>query len=242
METQHGPLHGYYRMTVSSAIGEFAIGISPIGGSIVTPPPLPQLPIQQTIPSYLYQQYQDDETLQAFVSAYNQMTQQYINTFVQINLPIYTGGLIAGALLDWVGNGLYGVIRPTLASGGTSSIGPYNTAAYNTITYNGFKLGNPSQYVVASDDIYKRCITWNFYKGDGTQMNIRWLKRRIQRFLTGTNGVDPGIDQTYNVSVSFETGKVVHIRVLSGSINTLQSAILSGALQLPFQYTYSVTT
>ncbi|MDE2467975.1 MAG: hypothetical protein KGL35_04350 [Bradyrhizobium sp.] len=226
---------------VSSAIGEFQIGISPIQGGYAPAPSIPQLPVTQIIPSYLYQQYQDDPNLQAFVNAYNTMAQIVLNTFVQVPLPVYTNGMISGALLDWVAQGLYGMDRPTLASGGTSNLGPYNTLTYNSAKYNSYVVGNPSQYVIASDDIFKRCMTWNFFKGDGKQLSIKWLKKRVQRFLTGTNGVDPGVDQTYNVSVTFEAGNVVHIRVLSGSYDTLKSAILSGALQLPFQYTYSVT-
>jgi hypothetical protein len=68
-----------------------------------------------------------------------------------------------------------------------------------------------------SDDVFRRCITWNFYKGDGNTFNIRWLKRRIQRFLNGVNGTAPNIDNTYGISVSFGANNFVSIRITAGS-------------------------
>src|SRR5580704_9014946 len=92
--------------------------------------------LAQVIPSYLYQEYAYDEDLQAFITAYNELAQQYIDWFVQINLPIYTSMMIVGSLLDWVGVGIYGVPRPTLATGSVDRIGPYNTMIYDTLPYN----------------------------------------------------------------------------------------------------------
>ena len=121
-----------------------------------------------------------------------------------------------------------------------------------TFTYN--LLNNPGSETVlgivqlsaetASDDIYQRCITWNFYKGDGFQFNINWLKRRIIRFLTGANGVAPAIDNTYNVSVTFQSGNNVLINIpntFESSVAIyLASALNSGVLQLPFQYIFTI--
>ncbi|HET8686956.1 MAG TPA: hypothetical protein VFM18_09875, partial [Methanosarcina sp.] len=42
-----------------------------------------------TIKSYLYQEYQDDLDLQAFVNAYNAYTQSYVDWYNQTALPIY---------------------------------------------------------------------------------------------------------------------------------------------------------
>lgn len=230
--------------------------------------------LDKIIPSYAYWQYNDDDNILALVEAYNQMAQEDIDWFLSLKLPIYTG--LQGALLDWVAEGLYGMKRPVLPSGTSRAIGPYNTLPYNTFQYNGYRIIGPANVYATTDDVFKRIMTWNFYKGDGTVFNIRWLKRRIMRFLNGVNGTDPGIDQTYQISVTFGVGNQVNIRILTGlrtvnngsiynnngsynrqpynNLNTtfvqysafelapiLQAAINSGALQLPFQFTYVVS-
>ncbi|MES2048843.1 MAG: hypothetical protein V4447_10610 [Pseudomonadota bacterium] len=201
--------------------------------------------LTQTIPSYAYVQYNDDADIVGFVNAFNVMAQEYVDFFNQIGLPIYTGPMIAGALLDWVAAGLYGFQRPALSGG-----------------------------VLVSDDVFKRIITWHFYKGDGKVFDIRWLKRRIMRFLAGADGTDPGISQTYQISVTFGPPNIVYINILSGIGNiqdgfffnqqqfnasefeylkvigttyvdttmaaTLKQAIDAGVCELPFQYTYVV--
>ncbi len=237
--------------------------------------PLYSLPttVQEIIPSYLYWEYNDDEDLQAFVDSYNSISQKYLNTFNQLNLPVYTGNLISGKLLDWVALGIYGQIRPSLPSGRTLAKGTYNTLEYNELEYNGYERSQITSFYETTDDIFKRILTWNLYKGDGRIFNVRWLKRRVMRFLTGANGIDPGINQTYQVSVTFGFPNIVNIRILSvirtitggtyGSVlynsnaynygssvsqefpsfeyaPILKSAIDSGVLQLPFQYTYNV--
>jgi hypothetical protein len=149
--------------------------------------------------------------------------------------------LQSGDLLDWTVRGLYGIARPTLGS------------------------------TLATDEVYKRVVTWAFYKGDGKVFNIRWLKRRVMRFLEGTND----INQTYQVSVRFGVHPIVYIDILGGiaeitggaifntsPFNTrqyneldlniqhyadttlaveLQEAINAGVCELPFQYTYIVS-
>ena len=172
--------------------------------------------INTIIPAYLYLQYSDDSDLQAFIAAFNSQSQSYLDWFNSINLPIYTGDPISGTLLDWVAQGLYGLIRPVLPSGINQSTGTYNTYAYNTQTYNTYDLIGPSTYYATNDDVFKRVITWCFYKGDGFQFNIRWLKRRIERFLNGVNGTAPNIDETYQISVSFGVGNIVSIRISDG--------------------------
>ena len=102
-----------------------------------------------------------------------------------------------GDLLDWTANGLYGIARPT--------------------------LGN----ALATDDVYQRVITWAFYKGDGKAFNIRWLKRRIMRFLAGANGTDPGVNQTYQISVRFGAPNIVYINILEGIAQLTGGAIFN---------------
>lgn len=231
--------------------------------------------LTKVIPSYLYVQYNDDPDLKALLKAYNNYAQEYVDWFNTINLPVYTGAPIAGALLDWVLTGLYGLPRPVLPSGKAQAEGPYNTVVYNRIAYNSYRLIGPSEVFATTDDVYKRIATWDLYRGDGTVFTIRWLKRRIMRFLTGPNGTDPGVNQTYQISVTFGVGNVVSIQIRNGirtikggaifnrfaynrqPYNALQStfeplpgfglapilksAIESGAVELPFQFTYIVS-
>ena len=209
-------------------------------------PPSGPTTVTTTIPSYLYQEYADDDDLQAFVAAYNTMAQQYVDWFTQVGLPVYTGDAISGGLLDFVAAGLYGLPRPTLQSGRSTNTGPFNTYRFNTTTFNGHKQSGAQNFFLTNDDAYKRILTWHYYKGDGKVFNIRWLKRRIVRFLVGVNGTSPNVDATYQVSVTFSPPSQVNINIISGSSSfplapVLQQAIQSGALELPFQFNYVIT-
>lgn len=184
------------------------------------PPPAPTT-VTQIIPSKLYQQYADDDDLQAFISSWNTLAQIYCSWFANVPLAVYTSPQITGTLLDWVALGLYGFARPSLSSGRNRDLGAYGTYAYGTLAYGMRKVVGPSNVTVTSDDVFKRIITWNFYKGDGNVFNARWLKRRIMRFLTGPNGTAPNIDQTYPVSVSFGPG-IVSIQINAGTRKTIK--------------------
>ncbi len=252
-----------------------------------TPTPFPPAPVigpfppnaptglVKTIPSYLYQEYNDDDSLQAFVMAFNSLAQTYVDAFNSLNLPIYTQANISGALLDWVAAGLYGLLRPALSSGRNKNVGPFNTYTFNSLVLNKIRHVAPANAVVTNDDIFKRILTWLFLKGDGKVFNIRWLKRRVGRFLAGVNGTNPKIDQTYRVSVTFGANASITIWIVGGQrtvtggalfnrfagntrkFNNLsstfvayapvenalvfQEAVSSGALELPFQFTWSVS-
>lgn len=179
-------------------------------------PPLAPTTLTKVMPSYLYQEYSDDDDLQAFVAAYNALGQQYVTWFATIALPVYTGSQIVGTLLDWVANGLYGVKRPSMSSGRNLDLGPFNTARFNVLQFNGRKNIGPQDITDVSDDIFKRIITWNFYKGDGNVFTIRWLKRRIMRFLFGVNGTAPNIVNSDQVSVTFSGSNRVDIVLVIG--------------------------
>lgn len=179
-------------------------------------PPSGPTTLTEIIPSYLYEQYQDDDNLQAFIAAYNSLAQGYLTWFATIGLPVYTGLQIVGSLLDWVAGGIYGMTRPTLSSGRNRDVGPFNTYDFNAIPFDVRKNIGPSNVAFTSDDVFKRIMTWNFYKGDGNVFNVRWLKRRIMRFLIGTNGTAPNVDQTYLISVTFGPG-IIAIRITVGT-------------------------
>lgn len=187
-------------------------------------PPTGPVTVTKTIPAYLYQEYYDDEDLQAFVAAYNNLSQQMLDWFNTIGLPVYIG--LSGALLDWVAEGLYGLTRPVLGSGQNQNLGALNTYVLDPLVLplNTIKKVGPSNFAVVNDDVFKRILTWWLYRGDGKQFDIRWLKRRVMRFLIGTNGVDPPVDQTYQVSVTFAHG-IITITIYNGIRRVVGGAI-----------------
>lgn len=179
-------------------------------------PPTGPVTALQVIKSYLYQQYSDDDNLQAFVDAFNELAQSYVTWFATVGLPVYTGEAIQGALLDWIAQGVYGLSRPSLPAGSNQDKGTYNTITYNFLVYNGRKVIGPQTYYATNDDVFKRIITWHFFKGDSKTFSVSWLKRRVIRFLNGINGTAPNVDNTYQVSVTFGLDKQVNITLLSG--------------------------
>lgn len=206
-----------------------AVVYQPATSYVLTPnaegfPPSGPTVLSTTIPSYLYVQYADDDNLQAFVSAYNTIAQAYVSWFATTNLGDYTS--LSGSLLDWVAQGLYGFTRPQLGQGRNRNIGPLNTYVFNSLPLNALKKIGPQNVTDVSDDVFQRVITWSFYKGDGFVVNIRWLKRRIMRFLTAANGTAPNIDQTYAISVVIG-GDTVTIRISIGSRKLTKGALNS---------------
>lgn len=186
-------------------------------------PPSGPTGLLKTIESYLYQQYADDENLQAFVDSYNEWTQANVDWFNTVELPVYTK--LTGSMLDWVAAGLYGLSRPALPSGFTQSVGALNTWALNTIDLNAFREATATDYYLTNDDVFKRILTWNFYKGDGKTFDIRWLKRRVMRFLTGVDGTAGTTDNTYPVSVTFGVDNQVNI-----NLQTVRRYAVGGAM------------
>lgn len=185
-------------------------------------PPDGPTTVTKTIPAYLYTEYNDDDDLQAFFRAFNELAQEDIDFFVDTGLPIYTG--LSGSLLDFVAAGLYGMLRPALPAGTNPNVGPLNTWAPNVVAPNQLIIVGNSQYFATTDDVFKRILTWHFYKGDGKVFDIRWLKRRIMRFLIGIDGTSPNIDETYRVSITF-AARQANIRILPGIRTIVDGAI-----------------
>jgi hypothetical protein len=200
-------------------------------------PPRGVTGVTRPIPSYLYQEYSDDDDLQAFVAAQNSMMQDIVDTFNSLNLADYTQPNITGALLDWVAQGIYGFSRPSLSSGRYKTFGPYNTGAYNTQVYDWWKLTFPDVVSITNDDLFKRILTWHISKRDGKYFNIEWLKKRIMRFLFGVNGTQPNIDNAYQVSITFGPNREVTIRFVTGN-----RTVTSGAIYDQNQFTYNTYT
>ena len=196
------------------------------------------LPLQQVIPSYLYKEYSDDDDLQAFVDSQNALAQGYLDWFNQTPLGLYTAPNINGGLLDWVGQGVYGISRPVLSSVTSQTIAGLNSAAYDTVELDGFRYTSSGTASPASDDIYKRVLTWNLYRGDGQFFTIGWLKNRVNRFLYGVNGTDyPVLNEPPSITVS---GNTFTISVFNDPfLQSLKQALANGAIALPFQYNYT---
>lgn len=209
-----------------------------------------------TIPAYLYKQYADDDDLQAFFAAYNAATQTFVDWLNSVNLPFYPA--LTGDLLDWVAEGLYGLPRMSLAQSTSGALGPLNTEELNTATLNSFTPPAVTYYTL-TDDVFKRILTWNFYKGDGKRFNMMWLKRRIMRFLLGANGLDPnpaaagfviGTENTQAIGVQVSGGVLTVsinqpyisslVQLAPGIIDLFSAAFTGGVLELPLQYTYAV--
>jgi hypothetical protein len=227
--------------------------VTGVPGAAFGGPPFPPVGVTgltTVIPSYLYQEYSDDDDLQGFVAAQNDMQQNFVDTFNALNLPIYPGPIVAGKLLDWVGQGLYGMARPALSSGLPVIMGPLNTYGPNwifpmwdpvppstaiTFGLNEIEMLSIGDVVITDDDIYRRILTWHFYKGDGNYFSVRFLKRRIWRFLFGANGtapelVPPGIGDesiadTEQISVTLGVNRNITIRFVLGKRTTTGGAM-----------------
>jgi hypothetical protein len=229
-------------------------------------PPVDVTGLTDVIPSYLYQEYSDDDDCQGFVAAQNQCQQDYVDTFNALNLPIYTGhpSLVAGALLNWVGAGLYGMARPALSSGQPVIMGPLNTWGPNWIYpnwstppsavqiqfgLNEIEMLSVGDVVTTDDDLYRRILTWHLFKADGNYYSVRWVKRRVWRFVYCQDGqstdfawdplikgTHPGdfadaddafIADTSQISVSTGVDQNVTIRFVLGLRTVMGGALLN---------------
>lgn len=184
--------------------------------------------LDSIIRSYMYTQYNDDDNLRAFFTAYNSMAQGIYDWMVNANLPVFIGEYNTGDQLRWISHGIYGVLPPVISSSEQREIGPYNTLEFNQLAFNEYRVINQSDQVVVSDDLFKRIMTWNFYKGDGFYFSIPWIKRRILRFLLGINGTDILNDQRWSISIQFVDGGIV-ISIYKGRRQFTRSAIYNAS-------------
>ena len=173
----------------------FGLGVSVLGAPPVTNALL------NIAPAYLYQQYADDADLQAFVDAFNSIAQQYLDWFNTTSLPVYTSSAISGLLLDWTAGGIYGISRPSLATTTTTSVAGINSGPINTAAINDYSSSQSGTFSIVTDDIFKRCMTWALYLGDGKQMSAQWLRRRVARFIYGVGGADIDIANLTGVNI-----------------------------------------
>lgn len=206
----------------------------------------PTQPLQQVIPSYLYQQYADDENIQALVDAYNTLAQSYLDWFNQNPFGVYTSPSVSGQLLDWIGLGVYGIARPVFSTLATHYLtDAVNMLPTNTIVTDGSKHSASGTTVTANDDFYKRTITWATYIGDGRTCSATVLRKRIARFLYGVNGGDISLAQTQSVHLVAQTGPLNYAITIPSAANPASSyfkdAFEAGLLAFPFQLAATVT-
>jgi len=161
----------------------------------------PTAPLANVVPSYPYLQYSDDPDIVAFVQAFNTLAQEYLNWFNSTPLGVYSSPQVVGPLLDWVATGLYGIERPVFSSGYTKYIAGVDAFAVNTAAVNGRRYFTSGTATIASDDFYKRVLTWTLYVGNGRYLNVEVLRLRVARFLYGVNGTDVTLTQAQNVHI-----------------------------------------
>ena len=249
--------------TQNSALGNFILGYSQLGYENTQT-------LSSVLPAYLYEQYNDDPDLLAFVNAYNSLAQGYLDWFNSTPLALYTSSAISGSLLDWSATGIYGVSRPVISSVQSArTLGAMNMTAMNVLAMNRMFRTQTGTAEPASDDIYKRVLAWILYKGDGIQASITWLRKRIARFLYGANGSDVSLSETLNVSITRPTlpaigamntrpmnaaamntrtarnqlaSNVLEISIpASSAAQQFVSLLGQGYLPVPFQVAYRVT-
>lgn len=207
--------------------------------------------LNKIIEAYQYQQYADDDNIRAFFDAYNNQAQAIYDWMKGANLPIFIGGFNSGSQLNWIAYGIYGQTPPSMVSSKSVTYGPYNTIYFNQLAYNKRKKISTNSQIVASDDVFKRIMTWNFYKGDGFNFTTTWLKRRVRRFLEGSLGTDVVNDQQWGISVSYTGDGGIEIDLSppdSGDgyvdlsfASILQSAFNNELLHMPFWASVNVT-
>jgi hypothetical protein len=213
-----------------------------VGANAVYPGLPQQTNLQSFPPAYVFQEYSDDDNIQAFNTSYNDLAEQFLLWFNTLNLPIYTGGIISGSLLDWVAQGLYGTMRPSVSTGSSFAYDAINSVQINYMAINERRASSKSSLQTTNDDYFRRVLTWNLFKGDGFVFNMAWLKRRIWRFMTGPNGIDPGITTTYPVSVTVSGSSFTVNITTTDTVSTgfLSSLINAGILNVPFQYSFTI--
>lgn len=192
---------------------------------------------ETVINAYPYVQFSDDEDIVAWFEAHNQYTQQYLDWFNNYPLAIYTNDDITGGFLDWIGYGIYGTRRAPINTSLSSSTGAINTYTPNWKPINATITSDTGTFQTMTDETYRRLITWNFYKGDGMQLTIPWIKRRIARFISGGTGY---ID-TSGISVTITDGTydILLIATTSDEIfyaQQISSLITAGIPNWPIGY------
>ncbi|WP_168194425.1 hypothetical protein [Formicincola oecophyllae] len=198
-----------------------------------------------TAPAYSFVQFADDPSINAFMTATNQTAQGGLDWLLQHPLALWTAPQMKGGLLAYSLYCLYGQGRPnTNFTILKTSSGAINDTDVNRMEIDGQNMDTVTVSPLEADDILKRVATWNFFKGDGFNFTIPWLKRRVMRFLTGSGGASGRFNNTVPVSVQV-AGRGVTITVASGPwdgdvIAALTGLLEAGHLHLPTMYNFTL--
>jgi hypothetical protein len=214
-----------------------------------TPNPAPvwPTPLTEILKAYPYVQYQDDPNIVAFFSAYNIIAQSYLDWFNETPLALYTNPNVNGQLLDWIGQGIYGIPRPVFSTLAKHIIvANIDGIPLDTMEIDGSSFFETGTAVTANDDFYKRVITWLTYICDGRMTNANVIRKRVARFLYGVNGTDITATQAQAVSVAVVTSPSLSYAItVPSSANPastyFQDAFNSGTLSFPFQLSATVS-
>lgn len=198
-------------------------------------------PLSTILPAYPYKEYTDDQDIVAIFTSYTGLAQNYLDWFNSTPLGVYTNASISGPLLDWIAEGIYGIPRPVLSFLTTRFRAGLGTSFLGSHALGEGLYASSGTATVADDDIYKRVLTWWLYRGDGQQMSIPWLRRRVARFIYGVNGSDVDIGELPNISISVSSSalSVTVPSVPSGDF--FKQVVDNGILALPFLLPMTVT-
>lgn len=202
----------------------------------------PTMPVVFTIPAYAYQQYADDPNVVAFFDAYNALAQQYTDWSNDVSLAVYTGPLVSGALLDWIGQGIYGVPRPVFSTLSTTfTANAVGEVGLTTMAVAAASTSSSGSAQTANDDYYKRVLTYLTYTGDGHYSNMMTWRKRIARFLYGFNGGDINPSLVQNVDIAAGSANAVTITLPAGeSSSFFAQGFSEGFLVFPFMLNTTV--
>jgi len=207
-----------------------------------------QTTLQNAPPSYLYGEYADDTNLQATRQAYNQEANGLFQWLQTVPIADYRNNPISSTLLDFVAEGLYNMQRKVLVAATRSNIkGAFADVAMGDAAFADGEYSEATATVITlNDDQFRRAITWNIYSGDGWIFSTPWLRRRIARFMFGTNGNDVSQvgDQQY-ISIQWTALRTATIYITAPSADTviagvLQTGLTSGYLQSPIGYLFNI--
>ncbi len=161
----------------------------------------PVLPLQTTIPAVAYQEYIDDLNVVAFFDSYTALSQDYLNYSNSTPLSVWSNAAIAGPLLDWIGQGIYGISRPVFSSLVRKFRAGINALPLNSVALNSGKLFQSGTATLATDDYYRRVLTWWLYVGNGRQFNVEVLRLKVARFIYGVDGTDVTLSQAQTIHI-----------------------------------------
>jgi hypothetical protein len=131
---------------------------------------------------YQYQNYKKDPPIDAMFQAARERVALEYSQLLAVNLPIWATK--SGAFLDYIGLYLYAFPRPSVPTYSTAEAGPYNTLTFNSAEYNSAPIiRTVVSAQLVSDDVYKRCLQWRMWRGDGKVFALWSVRQRIARWF-----------------------------------------------------------